>query len=143
MIWNQGNLRKWLQDYADFHSLLLLRCEMLSGAPGRGTELTAMMYHNTSTRPMRNLVILGKHVAMLCLYSKTGALTGKDKLIPHSLDAVTGDILIQDLALARPFAEFAASICFLTRPRSRCCFCLLSRQDPGKGAISPANVYQI
>ncbi|KAG1848267.1 hypothetical protein F4604DRAFT_1502194, partial [Suillus subluteus] len=113
MIWNKGNLRKWLQDYADFHSLLLLRCEMLSGAPGRGTELTAMTYRNTSTRPTRNLVILGKHVAMLCLYSKTGALTGKDKLIPHSLDAVTGDILIQDLALARPFAEFAASVCFL------------------------------
>lgn len=113
MIWNKGNLRRWLQDYADFHSLLLLRCEMLSGAPGRGTELTAMTYRNTSTRPTRNLVILGKHVAMLCLYSKTGALTGKDKLIPHSLDAVTGDILIQDLALARPFAEFAASVCFL------------------------------
>ncbi|KAG1723163.1 hypothetical protein EDD22DRAFT_790177, partial [Suillus occidentalis] len=113
MIWNKGNLRRWLQDYADFHSLLLLRCEMLSGAPGRGTELTAMTYRNTSTRPTRNLVILGKHVAMLCLYSKTGALTGRDKLIPHSLDAVTGDILIQDLALARPFAEFAASVCFL------------------------------
>jgi hypothetical protein len=42
-----------------------------------------------------------------------GALTGKDKLIPHSLDVVTSGILIQDLALARPFAEFAAFICFL------------------------------
>ncbi|KAG2343741.1 hypothetical protein BDR05DRAFT_883699, partial [Suillus weaverae] len=112
IIWNQATLRKWLQDYADFQSLLLLRCEMLSGAPGRGTELTAMTYRNTRTRPTRNLVMLGKHITMLCLYSKTSAITGKDKLIPHSLDAVTGDILIQDLALARPFAEFAASICF-------------------------------
>jgi hypothetical protein len=112
IVWNQSALRQWLQDYADFHSLLLLRCEMLSGAPGRGTELTAMTYRNTRTRPTRNLVVLGKHIAMLCLYSKTTALTGKDRLIPHSLDAVTGDILIQDLALARPFAEFAALICF-------------------------------
>ncbi|KAG2063234.1 hypothetical protein BDR04DRAFT_1123399, partial [Suillus decipiens] len=112
IVWNKATLRTWLQDYADFHSLLLLRCEMLSGAPGRGTELTAMTYRNTRTRPTRNLVILGKHITMLCLYCKTSALTGKDKLIPHSLDAVTGDILIQDLALARPFAEFAASICF-------------------------------
>ncbi|KAG2365348.1 hypothetical protein BDR07DRAFT_1277326, partial [Suillus spraguei] len=112
IVWNQATLRTWLQDYADFHSLLLLRCEMLSGAPGRGTELTAMTYRNTRTRPTRNLVMLGKHITMLCLYSKTSALTGKDKMIPHSLDAVTGDILIQDLALARPFAEFAASICF-------------------------------
>ncbi|KAG2134990.1 hypothetical protein BD769DRAFT_1352930 [Suillus cothurnatus] len=112
IIWNRAALTKWLQDYADFHSLLLLRCEMLSGAPGRGTELTAMTYRNTRTRPTRNLVLLGKHITMLCLYSKTSALTGKDKLIPHSLDTITGDILIQDLALARPFAEFAASICF-------------------------------
>jgi len=112
IIWNRAALRQWLQDYADFHSLLLLRCEMLSGAPGRGTELTAMTYRNTRTRTTRNLVILGKHITILCLYSKTGALTGKDRLIPHSLDAVTGDILIQDLALSRPFAEFAASICF-------------------------------
>ncbi|KAG2047860.1 P-loop containing nucleoside triphosphate hydrolase protein, partial [Suillus hirtellus] len=112
VIWNQATLRLWLQDYADFHSLLLLRCEMLSGAPGRGTELTAMTYRNTRTRPTRNLVILGKHITMLCLYSKTSAITGRDRMIPHSLDAVTGDILVQDLALARPFAEFAASICF-------------------------------
>ncbi|KAG2741288.1 hypothetical protein P692DRAFT_201655850, partial [Suillus brevipes Sb2] len=92
--------------------LLLLRCEMLSGSPGRGTELTAMMYRNTRTRSTRNLVVLGKHVTMLCMYSKTSAMTGQDKLVPHSLDAVTSDILIQDLALARPFAEFAAHVCF-------------------------------
>ncbi|KAI5986057.1 hypothetical protein EDC04DRAFT_2913523 [Pisolithus marmoratus] len=40
------------------------------------------------------------------------ALTGQDKLIPHALDALTSDILIQDLALACPFAEIAAKICF-------------------------------
>ncbi|KAI6017929.1 hypothetical protein EDC04DRAFT_2607927 [Pisolithus marmoratus] len=31
---------------------------------------------------------------------------------PHALDALTSDILIQDLALACPFAEIAAKICF-------------------------------
>ncbi|KAG2045911.1 hypothetical protein BDR06DRAFT_1000782 [Suillus hirtellus] len=112
LIWNRGKLIEWLQNYTELHSLILLRCEMLSGSPGRGTELTAMMYRNTSTRTTRNLVILGNHVTMLCRYSKTSTLTGQDKLIPHSLDAVTSDILIQDLALARPFAEFAAHICF-------------------------------
>jgi hypothetical protein len=112
LIWNRGRLIEWLQDYAELHSLLLLRCEMLSGSPGRGTELTAMTYRNTRTRTTRNLVVLGKHVVILCMYSKTSALTGQDKLIPHSLDAVTSDILIQDLALARPFAELAAHVCF-------------------------------
>ncbi|KAG1904941.1 uncharacterized protein F5891DRAFT_976526 [Suillus fuscotomentosus] len=44
--------------------------------------------------------------------SKTSAITGRDRMIAHNLDVVTGDILVQDLALASPFAEFAASICF-------------------------------
>jgi len=37
-------------------------------------------------------------------------------MISHSLDAVTSDILIQDLALARAFAEFAAYTCFPDKP---------------------------
>ncbi|KIN94793.1 hypothetical protein M404DRAFT_34732 [Pisolithus tinctorius Marx 270] len=116
IVWNVGALQAWLKKYAELQSLLLLRAQMLSGAPSRGTELTAMTYRNTQTRPTRNLVVLGKHVSLLCQYLKTTALTGKDKLIPHALDAITSDILVQDLALARPFAEIAAKACFPDRP---------------------------
>jgi hypothetical protein len=42
-IWNTNALREWLRDYAIFQGQLLLRCETLSGAPGRGTELTALL----------------------------------------------------------------------------------------------------
>ncbi|KAG6382208.1 hypothetical protein JVT61DRAFT_861 [Boletus reticuloceps] len=111
-IWNRAALYGWLQDYAALQKLLLLRAEMLSGAPARGTELTATIYCNTQTRPTRSLMVLGEHVTLLCQYSKTSAMTGQDKVIPHSLDAITSDILIQDLALARPFAQLAAKICF-------------------------------
>lgn len=111
-IWNHAALRGWLQDYAELQKLLLLRVEMLSGAPGRGTELTALTYRNTQTQTTRNLMMFGQHVTLLCQYSKTTALTGQDKLIPHGLDAITSDILIQDLAMARPFAQLAAKICF-------------------------------
>ena len=114
--WNKTALRAWLQDYAEMQHLLLLRTEMLSGAPSRGTELTALTYRNTMTRPTRSLVMLGKHLTILCQYMKTTALTGHDKLIPHALDALTSDILIQDLALARPFAEIAARVCFPNKP---------------------------
>ena len=75
-----------------------------------------MTYCNTHTYPTCNLVILGKHVTMPCIYQKTSAITRKDKMISHSLDAVTSDILIQDLALARAFAEFAAYTCFPDKP---------------------------
>lgn len=111
-IWNRAALRGWLQDYAELQKLLLLRAEMLSGAPSRGTELTAMIYRNTQTRPTRNLMVFGHHTTLLTQYSKTTALTGHEKLVPHGLDAVTSDILIQDLALARPFAQIAARACF-------------------------------
>ena len=112
LTWNQSALRGWLRDYSELQRLLLLRVEMLSGAPGRGTELTAMTYRNTKTRTTRNLVMMGDHLVILCQYLKTTALTGHDKLIPHALDAVTSDVLIQDLTFARPFAEIAASQCF-------------------------------
>ncbi|KAI6037645.1 hypothetical protein EDC04DRAFT_2897236 [Pisolithus marmoratus] len=92
--------------------LLLMHAEMLSGAPSRGTELTAMLYRNTQARDTQNLMVFGKHITLLGQYSKMSALTGQDKLIPHALDALTSDILIQDLALACPFAEIAARICF-------------------------------
>ena len=112
MVWNRAGLMNWLEDYAKFQEQLLLRCEMLSGAPGRGTELTPMTFCNTKHRLQRNLVIMGKHVTLLRLYHKSGAMTGRDKLIPHALDAVTGDLMIQSLALARPFAELAVHICY-------------------------------
>ncbi|KAI6020604.1 hypothetical protein EDC04DRAFT_2607400 [Pisolithus marmoratus] len=63
-------------------------------------------------RDTRNLMVFGKHVTLLGQYSKMSALTCQDKLIPHALDALTGNILIQNLALACPFAEIAARICF-------------------------------
>ncbi|KAI6017532.1 hypothetical protein EDC04DRAFT_2608014 [Pisolithus marmoratus] len=91
LVWNRAALRGWLQDYAELQKLLLMRAEML----------------NT-----RNLMVFGKHVTLLGQYSKMSALTCQDKLIPHALDALTSDILIQNLALARPFAEIAARICF-------------------------------
>ncbi|KAI5993057.1 hypothetical protein F5J12DRAFT_786048 [Pisolithus orientalis] len=116
IIWNTSALQAWLKKYAELQSLLLLQAQMLSGAPSHGTELTAMTYCNTQTQLTWNLVVLGKHVSLLCQYLKTTALTGKDKLIPHALDAITSDILVQDLALARPFAEIAAKACFPDRP---------------------------
>ncbi|KAG2028843.1 hypothetical protein BDR03DRAFT_1019277 [Suillus americanus] len=53
---------------------------------------------------------------MLRIYHKGTALSGTDKLIPHSIDGVTADIMIQDLALTRPFAEVAVHICYPDKP---------------------------
>ena len=112
MIWNREGLMNWLDEYAEFQGQLLLWCEMLSRAPGRGMELMPMTFCNTKHHSQCNLVIMGKHVALLQLYHKLGAMTGQDKLIPHALDAVMGDLMVQSLPLACPFAELAAHVCY-------------------------------
>ena len=112
MVWNRAALKEWLSSYAEFQSHLLMRCEMLGGAPGRGTELTAMTFCNTTHRSQRNLVILGCHVSILRTYSKMSAVTGQDRLIPHAVDGITSDLMVQSLALARPFAQLAIHICY-------------------------------
>lgn len=110
--WRIRALESWISAYSSLSQLLLLRCELLMGGPGRGTELTAMQYRSTTTRGIRNLCIFGKHIVMVRTYGKTSAMMGKDRVIPHSLDGVTGDVLLQDLVYARPFAEFVVSILY-------------------------------
>lgn len=110
--WNKQGLLRWLEEYAKFEEMLLLRTEMLGGSAARGTELTGMKFTNTRTLYKRNLVVLGKHITILRTYTKGSSMTGLDKQIPHCLDAVTGDLMVQDLALARPFAQLVVHYCF-------------------------------
>ena len=112
VVWNKAALRAWLYNYGELQAVEMIRTEMLAGSPGRITELACMNACNTKTRSTRNLVVLGKNLAVLVMYHKGGSMTGQDKLIPHALDGLTSDILIQDLLLARPFARIAAQICF-------------------------------
>lgn len=114
--WNIGALISWLHDYAILNLWSLVRCELLGGGPARGTELTAMIFKSTPLQKQRNLSFVNKHLVMIRTYSKTTAISGRDRFITHSCDSLYSDIKIQDLAIARPFAEIAASICFPSKP---------------------------
>ncbi|KAJ7215846.1 hypothetical protein GGX14DRAFT_562305 [Mycena pura] len=114
---NQRRCRKWLQDLAAFEELLMVAIDMCSGAPPRGTELTNTMVRNTRFR-MRNIVGLGKYVALIREYTKMTAHKGADSLIPHGLNAFTADLLVQLHALARPLARAFASKCMPDLPDS-------------------------
>jgi hypothetical protein len=109
--WKIAELQKWLFNYSRFHAIQITSTEVKGGAPSRGTEIECIEYINTPTR-IRGLYMMGNHLAILCQYHKSASITSRDKLIPHSLDAVTSDLIIQDLAIARPFAELAAYICY-------------------------------
>ena len=110
-IWKVTELQKWLFNYSRFHGVQLTSADLKAGAPSRGTEINCIEYMNSRTR-QRGLYMIGNHLAIMCQYHKSASITGKDKLIPHALDAVTSDLIIQDLAIARPFAELAAYICY-------------------------------
>ena len=109
---NMHALRRWLASYSHFQLLQLVRSNLTTGSPSRGTELTAMLRQNTATNPMRNLVFFGKFATILCTYSKTSAATRSDKCIPHALDGFSSDLMVQDMAIGRPFAEFAAYLSY-------------------------------
>ncbi|KIL56726.1 hypothetical protein M378DRAFT_88899, partial [Amanita muscaria Koide BX008] len=107
--------RKWLYSLAELESLLMLSVDLKGGAPARGTELTSMLIRNTSFR-MRNTMGLGKHLSIVRQYDKTTNLSQNDKLIPHAIDSLDADILIQLHTLARPLAQFLASKVFPGKP---------------------------
>ncbi|KAF8633670.1 hypothetical protein AX17_004413, partial [Amanita inopinata Kibby_2008] len=111
-LWNTLEFRAWLMKLSKLEGILLARCEMLAGSPARGTEITCMSVCNTSLRSRRNLVAFGDYLAILCLYHKGSAMTGRDKLIPHAVDAFTADLMLQVLTIARPFAQIAAHLCY-------------------------------
>ena len=110
-MWKITELQKWLFNYSRFHAVQLTSADLKGGSPSRGTEINCIEYINSRSR-QRGLYMIGDHLAIMCQYHKSASITGEDKLIPHSLDAVTSDLIIQDLAIARPFAELAAFICY-------------------------------
>lgn len=115
--WRPHELNRWIEQYAKLSMLLLLRIEMLSGGPARGTELTSMVYCSTAEQPLRNVSLLDKYVMLLATYSKTTARSGLDRIIPHAIDSVTADILLQSLILARPFAIMAVDASHPNHPQ--------------------------
>lgn len=116
-IWNLMELRRWLIAYAQFEEVLLTKSELTAGASARGTEITTLVWKNTVLRPTRGLFMMGRHLAYLCQYHKGASVTLREKTIPHAFDAHTSDLIVQHLAIARPFAQFAAYLCFPDQPQ--------------------------
>jgi hypothetical protein len=120
-VWNRSKLHSWLKDYSKFQVCCLARAELLAGGASRGTELTALSGRNQRYR-VRGTMWFDHYMAIVRSYHKSAELTGHDKMIPHALDALLADLLVQDLAIAKPFAAFAASLCYPNRPDISCLY---------------------
>ena len=105
VVWNRTALFRWLQDYGRFSGLLMTLAETTAGSAIRATELHAMIANNTKSRSSRNFLVMGDYCALMVRYTKTGSMQKHDRTIPHALDAVTADLMVQDHAIARPFAR--------------------------------------
>lgn len=110
-VWRHSALCDWLAEYRKLSQLMLLRCELLAGGPARGTELTAMTFISTPLQGQRNLSVVNGHVVLIRTHSKSHA-----RRILHSLDGFQSSAIIHDLAILRPFAEFAAKKVFPDKP---------------------------
>lgn len=112
VVWNAVAMSEWLSAFAQLNLLCLVQAEMNCGAPGRTTELTAMPTVNTPGGMQRALRIISKHVVLMRTYHKMRAASGKDRVIPHSLNAALAAVFIYKEAICRPFAQLCASVLF-------------------------------
>ncbi|KAJ7835480.1 hypothetical protein B0H13DRAFT_2424175 [Mycena leptocephala] len=112
---NMDYSRKWLGDLADLEGLVMLYTELTPGALIRWTELASLQMQNTQYR-LRNALGVGKFVALVRQYDKTGNTAQRDRFIPHAASGFVADLLIQLHTFARPFAQFLASKVFPGEP---------------------------
>lgn len=110
-LWNLPRLRLWYRHYCELQLHFAILIQTLGGAPARATELLCLQYRNTPSQT-RGLYKMHHNWVILCQYSKTSALTGQDKFIPHGLDAFAGNMLFHSLVCALPLAQMFAAVIF-------------------------------
>lgn len=115
-IWDFERLKQWYRDYCHFNSLIAILVLITGGSPCRGTELTCIQYRNTPSR-RRGLFYANKRLIVATQYSKMGSFRGHEKLVPHALDGLTTDLLLQRIIVADSFAQIVAHIAFRDNPK--------------------------
>lgn len=110
-LWNLPRLRVWYMHYCELQLKFACLIQVLGGAPARGSELLCLQYRNTPSQT-RGLYKMHNNWIILCQYTKTSALSGQDKFIPHGIDAFTGDMLFHSLVCALPLAQMFAAILY-------------------------------
>lgn len=109
---NHNSWTQWMFHYGEFNKDLNVSVGTKAGAPTCVSELDSMSCRNTVTR-QRSWCHMANYNVVNVTYTKTGSITGQDKLIPHALDALGADLMIQNHAIAHPFAELGCHILWL------------------------------
>jgi len=111
-LMNLGQVRRWLNDYADGLLFLIAVIKILAESPSWDTELTYIQLRNIScwTWVLYNI---GCCMAIIVQYSKTSTKNGHNTLIPHILDVFCQDIIKTVTFVTHPFTGQMSWILYL------------------------------
>jgi superfamily II DNA helicase RecQ len=87
----------------DIRGRLLVLCHMVSGQPGRSTEMLGPRMFNTRQGGIRNIFIYQKMVCLVVGYHKRYQASNKLKMIFRFLPREVGELVVWYLWLALPF----------------------------------------
>lgn len=103
--WDIVQVQQYIKIERRFLTRLGLLIYILGGQPPRGTELFSIRFRNTVSGGARNLYIDHGLVSFVTSYHKGYSINGSLKLIHRYLTPELSQILVQYLALIRPFVE--------------------------------------
>lgn len=101
--WLNERRMQWLRDVGECAESLGLSAHIYGGGPRRAKEFAGMRIHNIEARP-RDLLLHGYILIFILGYSKTAALTLRDRMDVHALTPRLTDLFFIFNALVRPLA---------------------------------------
>ncbi|KAG1850434.1 hypothetical protein F4604DRAFT_1515905, partial [Suillus subluteus] len=93
VVWNQGQVRRWMKDCEDCLQKLFLLYHLGSGQPARGTELAVMSWQNTTLHP-RNVYWFSGYLNFVSRYNKTQTNQEKERVISRSMPPEAARLMI-------------------------------------------------
>ncbi|KIV98766.1 uncharacterized protein PV09_09464 [Verruconis gallopava] len=108
--WNIKRVKQYVYRIERWLELLLCGVHMVSGQPGRGTEVTTMRHVNGILQD-RNIFVVDGQVMTVVRYHKSQSQWDRLKVVPRFLPWRLGQLMAVYLAYLQPFHEYLIVQC--------------------------------
>jgi superfamily II DNA helicase RecQ len=105
--WRDKKVRQYLLQIDRFLELLLCCVHVMSGQPGRGSEITTIRHRNGLLQD-RNIFVVDGAVMTVVRYHKSQSQWDKPKIVPRFLPPQLGQVVALYLSYLQPFQEYLA-----------------------------------
>jgi hypothetical protein len=103
--WRVGKVRQYLRQVNRFLELLLGCVHIMSGQPGRGSEITTIRHRNGLLQD-RNVFVVDGDMMIVVRYHKSQSQWDKPKIVPRFLPPQLGQVMAVYLTYLQPFQEY-------------------------------------